>query len=128
VLPLDHAMTEIAAEMARRPDRGEVASYIPELARQAPKAFGLTLIDADGNVAAAGDSDIQPASALRPRRELGSRPPCWRYRVRIAVRDHVLIAKNGREGLDPSRSLRDGYVRFRDLLAPRVMSSASVFV
>jgi glutaminase len=59
VLPLDHAVTEIAAEVAQRLDRGEVASYIPELARQDPKAFGLAVIDADGNVAAAGDSDTQ---------------------------------------------------------------------
>ena len=30
---LDHVVSEIAAEMALRPDRGEVATYIPELAR-----------------------------------------------------------------------------------------------
>jgi glutaminase len=43
--------------MAQRPDRGEVATYIPELARVDPKAFGLAVIDAAGNVAAAGDSE-----------------------------------------------------------------------
>jgi glutaminase len=43
--------------MARRPDRGEVATYIPDLARIDAKSFGLVVIDAEGNVAAAGDSD-----------------------------------------------------------------------
>jgi glutaminase len=55
---LDRVVKEIADEMAERPDRGEVATYIPELARADPKAFGLAVIDADGNVAAGGDSDI----------------------------------------------------------------------
>ncbi len=54
---LDLAVKEIADEMARRPDRGEVASYIPELGRIDPKSFGLAVIDADGNVAAGGDSE-----------------------------------------------------------------------
>ena len=43
--------------MRQRTDRGEVATYIPELARVDPKAFGLVVIDAEGNVAAGGDSD-----------------------------------------------------------------------
>jgi glutaminase len=54
---LDLAVNEIAAEMAQRPDRGEVATYIPELARADTKSFGLAVIDADGHVAAAGDCD-----------------------------------------------------------------------
>jgi glutaminase len=54
---LDHVVREIADEMARRPDRGEVATYIPDLARIDTKSFGLVVIDAEGNVAAAGDSD-----------------------------------------------------------------------
>src|SRR5436305_8212193 len=49
---------EIAVEMAERPDRGEVASYIPELAGVHARRFGLVVIDAAGNVAAAGDSEI----------------------------------------------------------------------
>ncbi len=53
---LDLVVKEIADEMRQRPDRGEVATYIPELARIDPKAFGLVVIDAEGNVAAAGDS------------------------------------------------------------------------
>jgi glutaminase len=43
--------------MRRRTDRGQVATYIPELARVDPGAFGLVVIDAEGNVAAGGDSD-----------------------------------------------------------------------
>ena len=54
---LDLAVLEIADEMRRRPDQGEVATYIPELAGVDPKAFGLVVIDADGHVAAGGDSD-----------------------------------------------------------------------
>jgi glutaminase len=54
---LDRVVKEIADEMRQRPDRGEVASYIPELARVDDKAFGLVVIDADGNVAAGGDAD-----------------------------------------------------------------------
>ena len=54
---LDIVVKEIADEMAQRPDRGEVATYIPELAGVDPKCFGLAVIDADGNVAAGGNSD-----------------------------------------------------------------------
>jgi glutaminase len=57
VANLESIVKEIADEMRQRPDRGEVATYIPELARVDAKAFGLVVIDADGNVAAAGDSD-----------------------------------------------------------------------
>lgn len=39
------------------PERGEVATYIPELARRDPKAFGIAVIDAEGNVAVGGDAD-----------------------------------------------------------------------
>jgi glutaminase len=49
---------EIAGEMAERTDRGEVASYIPELASVHNKRFGLVVIDAAGNAAAAGDSEM----------------------------------------------------------------------
>jgi glutaminase len=55
---LDGVVREIVDEMRQRPDRGDVASYIPELARVDPAAFGLAIIDAEGNVAAAGDCDM----------------------------------------------------------------------
>ncbi len=54
---LDRVVREIADEMAQRTDRGQVASYIPELARVDANSFGLVVIDADGHVAAAGDSE-----------------------------------------------------------------------
>jgi glutaminase len=54
---LDLVVKEIAEEMAQRPDRGDVASYIPELARVDAKSFGLCVIDAEGHVAVAGDAE-----------------------------------------------------------------------
>lgn len=55
---LDCIVKEIADEMSARPDRGVVASYIPELARVDAGCFGLVVIDASGHVAAAGDADM----------------------------------------------------------------------
>ena len=55
---LDAIVREIAAEMQDRTDRGEVASYIPELAGVDPQRFGLAVVGADGHLAAAGDCDI----------------------------------------------------------------------
>jgi glutaminase len=57
VTSLETIVNEITGEMRGKPDRGEVASYIPELARVDPAAFGLVVIEGDGTVAAAGDSD-----------------------------------------------------------------------
>ncbi len=54
---LDAVVREIADEIKQRKDRGEVASYIPELACVDPDKFGIAVIDADGHVAAAGDSE-----------------------------------------------------------------------
>jgi glutaminase len=54
---LDATVREIAAEMAARTHRGVVASYIPELARIDPSAFGIAVIEADGRAVVAGDSD-----------------------------------------------------------------------
>ncbi|MBX9774530.1 MAG: glutaminase [Xanthobacteraceae bacterium] len=54
---LDRIVKEIADEMRRRTDRGEVATYIPELACADQQAFGLAVVDTDGHIAAAGDSD-----------------------------------------------------------------------
>jgi glutaminase len=52
---LQNVVAEISAEMQARPDRGAVATYIPELARADPGAFGLAVIDAAGNMASGGD-------------------------------------------------------------------------
>ena len=55
---LSSVVGDIVGEMRARPDRGTVASYIPELAKADPQAFGLVVIDADGMVAAGGDSEV----------------------------------------------------------------------
>ena len=55
---LDAIVREIAAEMQDRTDRGEVASYIPELACVDSQKFGLAVVAADGSIAAAGDCDV----------------------------------------------------------------------
>lgn len=56
--PLEDVIADIAEEMRARPDRGEVATYIPELARVDANQFGIAIIDTDGNAFAAGDSDV----------------------------------------------------------------------
>lgn len=55
---LERAVQDIAAEMKDRTDRGEVATYIPELARVDPNHFAIAVIDAEGNVHEGGDSEI----------------------------------------------------------------------
>lgn len=55
---LDLIVSEIAEEMRARPDRGDVASYIPELARADAGAFGIAVADADGHVALGGDAQV----------------------------------------------------------------------
>ena len=54
---LDAVVAEIAENLRNRADRGEVASYIPELAIVDPNAFGIAVADSAGHVAAAGDCD-----------------------------------------------------------------------
>ena len=54
---LEQALTEIAAEMAERTDRGEVATYIPQLGKVDPKKFGIAAVTNDGRVLMAGDAD-----------------------------------------------------------------------
>ncbi len=58
VAHLEQVVKEIADEMAARPDRGEVATYIPQLANANANAFGLAVIDHAGNVAAGGDAEM----------------------------------------------------------------------
>ena len=54
---LETGVAEIADEMRRRTDRGEVATYIPELAGIDPAAFGLAVIDAEGRCVLGGDAE-----------------------------------------------------------------------
>lgn len=55
---LESIVKEIAEDMRQRPDRGTVATYIPELAGVDPAHFGLAVIDAEGRVAVGGDADV----------------------------------------------------------------------
>jgi len=57
VSDLEAAVQEIALEMKARGDRGEVANYIPELARADPGAFALAVATVDGRTVAAGDAE-----------------------------------------------------------------------
>ena len=51
-------LTEIAQAAADNPDKGAVATYIPELAGIAPDQFGMAVATADGELFAAGDADV----------------------------------------------------------------------
>lgn len=55
---LDSVVRDIADEMRARPDRGEVASYIPELARADAQAFGIAVVDREGRVVTGGDAEV----------------------------------------------------------------------
>ena len=51
-------LAEIADRMAKAPERGQVATYIPELAKVDPGQFGIAVATVDGQVLAAGDADV----------------------------------------------------------------------
>lgn len=55
---LAEVVAEIAEEMRVRADRGDVATYIPELARVSADQFGIAVIDNDGEAHVAGDADV----------------------------------------------------------------------
>jgi glutaminase len=50
-------LAEIAADMAAVGDRGEVASYIPQLGKVDPAKFGIAVAMNDGRVLTAGDAE-----------------------------------------------------------------------
>jgi glutaminase len=54
----DAITTAIADEMSAAPDRGQVASYIPELAQIDPEQFGIAIALPDGQVHMAGDAAV----------------------------------------------------------------------
>ncbi len=54
---LAQIVREIAEEMCARTDRGQVATYIPELANVDPARFGMALIDLEGNTHLGGDAE-----------------------------------------------------------------------
>lgn len=51
-------LADIAAECAASPVRGEVATYIPELAKIDPARFAIAVATTDGEVHVAGDAEI----------------------------------------------------------------------
>ena len=55
---LARIVRDIAEEISARPDRGQVATYIPELANVDPARFGLAVIDLDGATHLGGDADL----------------------------------------------------------------------
>ncbi len=54
---LAEVLQGLAAEMAVRDDRGEVATYIPQLGRVDPRKFGIAAALVDGRVVSAGDAE-----------------------------------------------------------------------
>jgi glutaminase len=55
---LAQEVREIAAAMAVRTDRGQVASYIPQLAAADISRFGIAVVDADGQLCTGGDAEM----------------------------------------------------------------------
>jgi glutaminase len=55
-LDLQNIVDGIAAEMAQMQDRGQVATYIPSLAKVPVDQFGIAIVDHEGNVFQAGDA------------------------------------------------------------------------
>ncbi len=55
---MQELLTEIAETAASNPDKGNVATYIPELAGIDPNQFGIAVALADGRVFTAGNADV----------------------------------------------------------------------
>jgi glutaminase len=53
---IDAVLAEIAQRMAEAPERGKVATYIPELAGVDPARFGMAVVLADGSLHVTGDA------------------------------------------------------------------------
>ncbi|MEI4485962.1 glutaminase [Frigidibacter sp. MR17.14] len=56
--PLPEILDRIAETLALSEDRGQVASYIPELAAVDPRQFGIAVALPDGTVHSAGDATV----------------------------------------------------------------------
>ena len=55
---LPDVLDQIHRELAPIIGQGEVASYIPELARVSPRHFGMAVVRVDGSVTKVGDADV----------------------------------------------------------------------
>jgi glutaminase len=56
-LPIEHILYDVYNKIASIED-GELANYIPELARVAPNSFGIAVVAKDGRLHSIGDADI----------------------------------------------------------------------
>ncbi len=54
---LEDVLQGLAREMAERTDRGQVATYIPQLGKVDPAKFGIAVATNDGRVLTAGDAE-----------------------------------------------------------------------
>lgn len=54
---LEQALRDVTDEMAARTDRGQVATYIPQLGKVDPARFGIAVATNDGRVLTAGDAE-----------------------------------------------------------------------
>jgi glutaminase len=61
-LPLQHYLATLH-EQYRRLNDGEIATYIPELAKADPEAFGICIVTSDGHAYAVGDTGTCASSA-----------------------------------------------------------------
>lgn len=90
-MPVTDYLTEIVTT-CRQDHGGELAAYIPELARADPEAFGVALATVDGTVYAAGDARVSFT--------IQSISKAFVYALAIA--DRGLDAVLGRVGVEPS--------------------------
>ncbi len=58
-MSLQQTLDQIARQMAALPDKGTVASYIPELANVDPEHFAISVALPDGQILSAGDAETR---------------------------------------------------------------------
>ena len=123
VSTLDRVVQEIADEMRRRPDRGKVASYIPELAGVDPAAFGLVVVDAEGHVAAPATRsavlDPERLEGLHPhaRARQGRRPAVEPRRPRASGSPfNSIVQLESERGIPRNPFINAGAIAVTDLI------------
>jgi glutaminase len=55
-MPFQQILDEISSDVSKSKERGEVASYIPELSKINSNKFGIALLDGEGNLFESGDT------------------------------------------------------------------------
>jgi len=79
-------------EKYRNVDDGNVATYIPELAKANPKHFGICLATVDGQIFRAGDCDV----------EFTIQSMCKPFALQMALEQHGLEKTLNHVGVEPS--------------------------